>query len=179
MDAGANGLRVEVFDDWWSVGHLLLGGLDVGNWVKLEVQVPDMLDSSKRNVKIYSWDGSVYNILVGGDTEDNNPSPDWYNPVLFMDGSTGQGVYGSGKNPYTIYYKSQRGETANNIYNFGLTPPSTITYSQTYGCLKRVGFAIKMPPWTGSDDLSGRFAINKTKLKIEVDYEKEETSFIA
>jgi hypothetical protein len=35
-----------------------------------------------------------------------------------------------------------------------------------------------MPPWTGSDDLAGKFAINKAKLKIEVYYDKKDTTFI-
>jgi hypothetical protein len=35
-----------------------------------------------------------------------------------------------------------------------------------------------MPPWTGADDTSGKFAINKVRLKIEVYYDDTKTTFI-
>ena len=64
------------------------------------------------------------------------------------------------------------------MVKFTLSTAGDIIYTQTYGCLKRIGFAVKMPPWTGSNDLTGKFAVNKAKLRIEVYYEKEETSYI-
>ncbi|RLI05851.1 hypothetical protein DRO26_01010 [Candidatus Bathyarchaeota archaeon] len=161
--------------------YLDRGGVDVGNWVKCEIQVPDELDnygvthidgySNHGYVRLSSiYQSDTYVVAVWGDNDFGRLD----NRLHFLDGTTDTQCYGPAAADNEGFYPiKQRGETTNATGGYG-----SITYSQAYGCLYRVGFAIKMPPWTGSDDLTGKFAINKTKLKIEIYWEKENTNFI-
>ena len=121
----------------------------------------------------YSWDGSTFQKFADYDAEAWESI--YWDGLYFLDGSNRDNLYVS-SDGYGSWKWGNRGETANRLQ--GAKASSEITYSQTYGCLKRISFGIKMPPWTGSNDLTGKFAVNKAKLKIEVYYEKEETSYI-
>jgi len=66
----------------------------------------------------------------------------------------------------------EKGQTCNKRSN-GRQAPTTITYSSYYGCQKRIGFAIKMPPDDGQD--SSTYGISQCKLKLEVYYEGDLT----
>ncbi|MGP3667597.1 MAG: hypothetical protein ACKD6N_03600 [Candidatus Bathyarchaeota archaeon] len=178
------------------VYYLDRGGFDFGHWTKLEVQTPDNIKKpwyfSQSGGNIYSYVPNVgyksqpqgYGWCShGGNPECWNVPPnddDTNRPSLtFLDGTTVYKAYGTGywNKHFTGWCSGLRGQTANPLaYTSGAA--GQITYSQTYGCMKRIAFAISMPPWTGCDNLTGRFAINKVRLKIETFYEKEETSYI-
>jgi|GEM_PF-2250143 len=171
----------------WNVSgtwYLDRGGVDVGNWVKVEVQVPDSLSlADSPNLVIYMFDPNtssykgafgfnVYTTGWGSKGEWSNESE-----TYLLSGDTFYNIYGWGRY-INAYRQASRGETADQLpYANTGEPPATITYSQTYGCQKRIGFAVKMPPWTGCSDLTSRFAINKLRLKMEIRYAREETSF--
>jgi hypothetical protein len=158
--------------------YLDRGGVDVGNWVKLEIQVPDTLtDTSEWDYKLYAWGGTGYVVNAAGDgfLGVGKGGADFIarSRLYWLDGTTADKVYAGNFDAVEAYPQDERGNTKTGYWGVG-----SITYSQTYGCKHRVGFAVKMPPWTGSNDLTGKFAINKAKLKIEVYYDKEDTTFI-
>jgi hypothetical protein len=137
--------------------------VDVGQWKKIEVYVPDTLDSSVQNIQISSYKPSLGDYdspWVKWDAEDNNPSASW-GSLWLMDGT--EATWG-----YRAYLKGTRGETkATSIRGFS---PS-FTYSSYYGCKYRIGFAIKMPPDDGQD--SSTAGISQVKLKIEIFYDND------
>jgi len=162
--------------------YLDRGGVDVGSWVQFEVQIPDVLTRNGTGTShwnAYLWDGTSYVLMWQWYSPDHRMGLNDSRTVLFLSGDDASAIYGSNWYGANTYIDGERGETKDEWAGFSSgTRPTTITYSKTYGCLKRFGFAVKMPPWTGSDDLSGRFAINKTKLKIEVFWENEKTTMI-
>ena len=139
--------------------------VDVGQWVKVEAYVPDKLAGGNFDSHIYSWSGSAYISNYQWDAENG----EWYsfNETLhFLDGTHLETIYGSENNGCAIFSKGGRGDSKSKIY--GSAPPSPIVYSSYYGCLKRIGFAIKMPPDDGQD--SSTTGISQCKLKLEVYY---------
>jgi hypothetical protein len=155
--------------------YLDRGGVDVGSWVKVEFQVPDSLKPNANSIAVYSWDGSAYNWIFKWNPYGTESEELTSFTVFYLDGSILGEVFPPGQR-IAGYDGGERGETKGGIWD--APNAGDITYSQTYGCKYRVGFAVKMPPWTGSDDLTGKFAINKAKLKIEVYYDKEDTTLI-
>jgi hypothetical protein len=159
--------------------HLDRGGVDVGNWVKLEIQVLDNLNASINNVKLYAWNpptNAYATRFVEANATDIGGGTLAGNYLYFLDGTTQKNITGKTYLGIEVFKQGKRGETK--YVAVGEAIGNNITYTQTYGCKYRVGFRIKMPPWTGSDDLTGKFAINKAKLKIEVYYDKEDTTLI-
>jgi len=175
--------------NFWSAAHspatwyLDRGGVDVGSWAKVEIQIPDYVSTNPDaypTVDIFSWDvnTNIWSKFLFWDGVNTITSD---NRLFFLDGTKQLKIMGSteGWHSYGLrcYWDGFRGETKSKRWSSG-TEALDITYSKTYGCKHRVGFAIKMPPWTGVDDLSGKFAINKAKLKIEVFWEDEKTTMI-
>jgi hypothetical protein len=159
--------------------YLDRGGVDVGNWVKLEVQVPDSLNASINNVKLYAWNpvtNAYATRFVEANATDIGGGTLAGNYLYFLDGTTQTNILSKPYLGIEVFKQGKRGETK--YVAVGEAAGNNITYTQTYGCKYRVGFRIKMPPWTGVDDLTGKFAINKAKLKIEVYYDKEDTTLI-
>jgi hypothetical protein len=161
----------------WYIDRTLI---DVGKWVKVEVFVPDRLNPIViYKISIKFWNGSLWvgNLHVNADI---NPVA-WANEpgAVFLNGMTFEDAYGS---PYygAVFYAdgqgatstlSERGQTKNIMpggYIVDPTAPSTMTFSGYYGCKKRIGFAIKMPPDDGQD--SSTYGISQCKLKLEVYY---------
>jgi len=142
--------------------------VDVGQWTKVEAYVPDDLNDGQRNVRLYAYKPSISDYdstaFIEFDAEDNDPA--YYRRKLsmhFLDGSTMDDVYGSAE--MSMYLKGVRNETESALVGNG----GDITYSSYYGCLKRIGFAIKMPPDDGQD--SATDGISQCKIKLEVFYE--------
>ena len=163
--------------------YLDRGGLDVGNWVKCEIQIPDNLKNGYHFPIAYSWDGSAWKQWI--QTLKNAPNLN-VGELYTLNGENIFDIYGLTTDndcgaAYTLKNKSET-VTLDDVKDtdgvFRVDPDAyPFTYTQTYGCQKRIGFAIKMPPWTGCDDLESLFAINKVKLKIEIYYEKEKTTY--
>jgi len=158
--------------------YLDRGGIDVGSWVYLEMQVPDNLQVNKvfptqGKIQGYSWNGTKW---VGwmslGDIDPNY--------MYLLSGDNFGQIYGApGDQGLARYETVNRGEDAKKLEGWAtVNPISTLTASRTYGCKKRGLVGICMPPWTGVDDLTGKFAINKCKLRIEVFWEDEKTTMV-
>jgi hypothetical protein len=148
------------------------GGVD--NWTKIEIRIPDTLISSDYYIQVYQWnvEANSYSLVCRW-----NDYAQSFGFPYFLDGSLGSDFYGSSliRNSHGDYFQGQKGETKSGWF---VASAGSITYSLSYGCKQRIGYTIKMPPWTGSDDLSGKFAINKAKIKIEIYYDKEKTTYI-
>ncbi|WP_309492323.1 carbohydrate binding domain-containing protein [Candidatus Hecatella orcuttiae] len=159
----------------WAPFYLDRMVLDVGQWVAVEVFVPDTLNTADINVRLYSWDGSGW--VVGPGVEATDLSP-WSAGVdlYFLDGTKASEAYGGNwyNDQFAYYSLGERGQTPGKWSS----PPPDITYSLNYGCLKRLGFAVKMPPSTLARDTSGSQAVNKTQLKLEITYNSEHTTYV-
>jgi len=157
--------------------------LDVGQWVKIETYIPDMLKDNDNNgypavfVKTYdpvSQDWAAPLIWDQNEIWGTGPSnPQCYAPSgYFLDGSRWDEVYGGVRKGGSLYLQGERNETKDTTGYSGYvdTDAGDITYSSYCGCLKRLGFAIKMPPDDGQD--SSAYGISQCKLKLEVYYDK-------
>jgi len=139
--------------------------VDVGQWVRCEVYVPDIL--GKNYIVLWSWDGSIWQPVARRGTETYT-----YGHLLyFLDGTTQEDItgrsYGTGCG-IAFFQPGERGETKNIIHGEDDPNAGNITYSPYYGCKRRLGFAIKMPPDDGQD--SSTAGISQCKLKIEIRY---------
>ncbi|RLJ02965.1 MAG: hypothetical protein DRP11_02125 [Candidatus Aenigmatarchaeota archaeon] len=155
--------------------------VDVGQWVKVEVFVPDQLKvgSSIRSWRVFSWDGSAWTTdgfldVFDAGTQDNL-SNCYSGNLYFLDGTTQYDVTQDYRKGASAFLVGNRGETKSlegSAENMD-SDAGTITYSSYYGCLKRIGFAIKLPPDDGQD--SSTNGISQCKLKLEVYYEGDLT----
>lgn len=150
--------------------------LDVGQWVEVEAYVPDVFATVEGKVGLFAWDGANYNQFAyyggGGGVYRYWIYTTTYSQMLrFLSSHSAYDVFGDTKG-FAGYEEGYRGETKNRTGGDS-DSGSTITYSSYYGCKKRIGFALKMPPDTLSSDLTGNGAINKVKLKLEVYYDQE------
>ena len=155
--------------------------VDVGQWVKIEAYVPDNLKlvNGVGSVFLYSWDqqGSAWlacfaQLYVSAGQFRNYS---YSGSLKFLDGTLqsdiGTFLKPSPNNRFgiAIYDPMLRTETENTGQNDYCDPSAgSFTYSSYYGCLKRIGFAIKMPPDDGQD--SSTTGISQAKLKLEVYY---------
>jgi len=159
--------------------------IDVGQWVKVEVFIPDAGRKNNWNVALYSWDGSNWQLWASHPLIDN-PTGTWYgshtnanlyflNGMRMCDIMLGRDPQSDWESQYgwRTYHSGLRGETKVGFRGAGVGVPLDITYSNYYGCKKRVGFAIKMPPEDFQD--SSTYGISQCKLKIEIYYDKGET----
>jgi len=154
----------------WYIDRTLI---DVGKWVKVECFVPDYIKDILDSVKLYFWNPNTNN-WAGPATfnGEKNTNPSW-NGTYFvvLNGNNFEDFYGggtSGAAAFTFYGKAGRGETISHSWGSSLDPNGAITYSNYYGCKKRIGFAIKMPPDDGQD--SSTYGISQCRLKLEVYY---------
>jgi len=157
--------------------------LQKGRWAYVEVAVPDTLYKNQNwltangNQIDWSywiptiWNGSFYH---GGD----NWSEGTTNAGIvlssgsnkFLDGSIMKDVYGESQSYESILCmcmmsQGLKGETKNRMRN-SIMANQSITYNGVGGCKRRIGFAIKMPPYDGL--ASSTAGINQAKLKLEV-----------
>ncbi|MFQ5712148.1 MAG: hypothetical protein ACE5GD_10290 [Candidatus Geothermarchaeales archaeon] len=157
-------LRIEYGTTPGTLYYLDRTVVDVGQWVKVEVYVPDTLqnDPNFGFCEIYSWTGSAWSKFM--DSRDPNA---WYGSAqeYFLDGTRGDEIWSSWNYHLGIYPQNDRGQTQN--AKGGSSAPA-ITYSSNYGCKKRIGLALKMPPDDGQD--SSTEGISQIKLKIEIYY---------
>jgi len=143
--------------------------LDVGQWAKIEVYVPDVL-SPATSWGVSSWTGTGWAsfLRVKGSGEIHEfMSGDL---LYFLDGTKQSEIFGATNLGIGSYKIGKRYEEKARIAG---DAPSTIIYSSYYGCKKRIGFAIKMPPDDGQD--SATSGISQCKLKMEVYYEGDLT----
>lgn len=143
--------------------------LDVGQWAKFEAMCPDTISGSVSSF-VRSWDVNIndwksQNLFGWREDYIGYGST---NRLCFLDGSYGNEIWG-------YAYKGGRAY-GKDVY--GTVPSATsdhaeaglITYSTEYGSKYRIGFAIKMPPYSDYSD------INKALLKLRIYYESSETS---
>ena len=85
----------------------------------------------------------------------------------FLDGSIMGTIYG-GSNASTFFVHLQHGfkNSVKGRANSTSDANQSITYNGVGGCKRRIGFAIKMPPYDGL--ASSTAGINQAKLKLEV-----------
>ncbi len=145
--------------------------LDVGQWVKVESYVPDELNINVNNVKLSAWTGSAWADFLYGDVIEDQLQRGDPSYLYFLDGTRGDEIYPNGPACMSLYLIGERGQTKNALT--GLS--GSINYSSYYGCLKRIGFAIKMPPDDGQD--SSTSGISQCKLKLEVYYDKVDVDY--
>jgi len=166
---------VEAGESWY-VDRVLV---DAGKWVYVEVFIPDRGKPNAPNVNLYSWDGSSWQNWVSHYLIDN-PTGAWaggyHNSryLVFLNGLRQSEIMTGKTQPDTdeesqrgwaTYLSNLRGQQGGRFRGNG---SATITYSNYYGCKKRVGFGIYMPPDDGQD--SSTYGISQCKLKIEVYY---------
>ncbi|MCD6563108.1 MAG: hypothetical protein J7K23_04215 [Thermoproteales archaeon] len=159
--------------DGWSDGDSIINDwfrVDVGQWVKYEVMVPDSMNI----LELKSWDGSVFKCFFGRNLLDNSwICGAWGSKLYFLDGTTAYDIWGDDSAPWkalAVWNIDEQGETPSlNVGNSGLISP--ITYSSRYGTKYRVGFAVKMPPYSDYTN------INKARLRIRIYYEDEQVTY--
>jgi len=127
-------------------------------WLYLEWMRPD--NSADPEARAYSWDGANYQLFADWTGAGSYTSGNLY----YLDGQTATTKWGLGLG-CRLYQEGDRGAAANPIA--GDAAAGAMTYSSHFGTLKRMGIAIKLKPDTGSEDLSGANASNKTRIKIE------------
>jgi len=154
--------------------------VDVGQWVKVEVYVPDVLKNTSDGVKLYWWNPatSAYDLLPATFNPEKNGDPNWDGACIkVLSGYSFDDMYGTGAGEgearFTFYGKGGRGDAVNHCWANSQDPNGNIVYSNNYGCKKRIGFAIKMPPEDFQD--SSTYGISQCRLKLEVYYDKGET----
>jgi hypothetical protein len=146
--------------------------LDIGQWVKVEVAIPDYLIVSS-NVAFSSWHPSSYDapFLFYPVNGAANASGTNYNMgrLYALTGTSHSTIYG-GKNLTDLYLYGNNGVTKGYLTAMGpdSSLPTTITYVVKGGTKKRVGFILKLPP----SDLqqSSSYGISQCRLKLEVYY---------
>ncbi len=139
---------------------------DVGQWVKVEAYVPDNILNSTSAVNLSSWDGSVYDTPYFSYNPNNGTKSIGTNQRLhYLDGTTGYSIEGGDVDGYDVYNIGNKTQSRNSLYGWA----TAITYSSNYGCQKRIGWALKMPPDDGKD--SSTTGISQVRLKLEVYYD--------
>ncbi|RJX15270.1 hypothetical protein CW703_06930 [Candidatus Bathyarchaeota archaeon] len=160
----------------FSFEFILVNELEEACWIKIEIQIPDNIAYTgvgNPKIYVYSWDGNEWKNFL-----QPHPTTNYFDVnnanLYFLDGSTATELYGSGnygEKGVGCYLPNNRGETVNPV-NESDPKASPLTHSQTYGCQKRWSFTIKIPQHDESNKLKSR-----TKLKIEIYYEKEKTTY--
>jgi hypothetical protein len=150
--------------------------IDVGQWVKIEAFVPDTLREGTADIgrfDLMAWNGSIYQTFMNVRTW----TWCWGAGCVFLDGTTsmadiasvgfGDGCYFGGYCPTGASELPERGDVVASVGG-GDTNAPDITYSSNYGCKKRIGFVIKMPPDDGQD--ASDAGISQLRLKLVVYY---------
>ncbi|HZW58263.1 MAG TPA: hypothetical protein VFF30_18385 [Nitrososphaerales archaeon] len=158
---------------------------DVGMWAQIECMIPDnvLQEGAGTAINVYNWHSGSYtpvmsinvygNIQGGGDSQE-----------YFLDGSGDYNVYGV--YTATMWPPGQIGTTVSPAAVFGYEN-IRLTYTSTYGPNNRLALSFKMSPATSdsvsgnypSDDLSGFQAINKMRIKVQINYTNEDTTYNA
>jgi hypothetical protein len=137
------------------------------DFIKLETCIPNALASAK--YKLYSWNGTSYVLFADAGAATYNSGN-----LYYLDGQTATTKFGSGAG-CRIYDYASTGAVGNPIA--GDVNAGTMTYSNSFGTSKRFGYAIKFPASTGSRAVTGSNAANKVRLKIEIFFDDEYTSY--
>jgi len=149
---------------WW-LDRIVV---DVGQWVRCEVCIPDILGANY--IVLSSWDGSTWQPVARRGKE----AYTYGHLLYFLDGTTQEDItgrsYGTGCG-IAFFQSGQRGETKGIIHGEDDPNAGNITYSSYSGCRQRLGFAIKMPPDDGQD--SSTTGISQCRLKIEIRYDND------
>jgi hypothetical protein len=135
--------------------------VDVGQWAKVEVNVPDTLAASGEKYRAYAWDKGASAYLTAPFLTDTNADN---TQLKFLDQTLQSRILATGKG-ITVYAQGARGS---NQTATGDTAAGSITYSMNFGTTQRIGFAIKLPPEDWQD--SATAGISQCKLKLEVFY---------
>jgi len=158
--------------------------VDVGQWVKTEVHIPDNLalkrGASAKNalIRLWTWDGTQY--LCGTESGPNDPDARY---IQEADGATGYTprllntylfgtCYGSTsryeQRASSITKQGRRRASPGTVWNSGAGASQGLTYSSRPGMLNRWGFSLKMPPDDGQDSSVG--GISQIRFKLEANY---------
>jgi len=146
--------------------------VDVGQWATVEAWVPDSVRVGDAGTCDGPYSCALYNWAWGGWALRSRWSVDatrgWSgcqgSPVFLGDFSE---IYTPDYQGIIAYVWGERGESKSYLWTFG-GPTTPITYSAYYGCKKRIGFAVKMPPDDGQD--SSTTGISQCKIKLEIYY---------
>lgn len=148
--------------------------IDIGQWIKVEVNVPNKLRSVHSSYSypkgyLYTWDISTQSWKKCWEFYCELSSDNFY----LMDGTRLIDIYSSSpsyRRGQVGYLEGMRGETKSNWRADGATDsPKYIKYLSAYGCKQRLGFAVKLPPDDGQ--ASSNYGISQAKLKLEVYYD--------
>lgn len=167
---GRNNIDIDRTGEDVTFETYLLNTIDAAAaWSRFEMFVPDVLASAK--CKVYSWDGAAYHSTPFLNFQTPTYNSDY---LEFLDGVTATTKYGSG-NGAACYDQGALGDTKAVLA--GDSAAGSIVYSMMIGTKYRLGFAVKMPAKTDSDDLTGSNAANKVKIKVEISYSKDKTTY--
>ncbi len=150
--------------------------IDYAQWARLEAQVPDNLTGSTQwKYRVYSYNPAGY--YIGNPIiTDNSITP---GSTYFLDGGTALTYYMLGAVSYSgsCFYPSNIKGNSVNPNDTSSTGSGTLYYSR-YGTKNRVAFAVKMPPYSGTGDLTGAKAIDKLRCKLEIRFLNEEFGWV-
>lgn len=145
--------------------------VDVGQWVKVEAWITDVLRSggTDTSYQIQSWTGAAWETF-GGVYADGQTLHSLNNARMhFLDGTTQDEILPTYvRDGLAVYAKNEKEEVESPLGGYD-PDAGDITYSPYYGCLKRIGFAVKMPPDDGQD--ASDAGISQCLCKLEVYYD--------
>jgi hypothetical protein len=159
----------------WYIDRMVL---QKGRWAFVEVAVPDTLYQYQNyltrdvtQLDLLEWVISTYNGVYGTANNFGTTGSSCFNSRwnYTLDGSIFKTMYGESQdwisaNCATFFIGGQKGETKTRKSTYMAN--QSITYNGVGGCKRRIGFAIKMPPYDGT--ASPTTGINQVKLKLEV-----------
>jgi len=183
-------------EDTWFLDR---GGVTPGSWKDFEVMTPSMIKHGvqtasasyrfeKPYVDAYSWNGSSWIQCVtapGGVDCLHFHEGNFY----FLDGSKITDITGDAWDKAKgsrVFYEGLRGTIQVDTWH-SASPEQEMTYTTKVGPSMRWGFRLKMPPATMQasgkqvfplNDLTGMFAINKTRLRLRIYYDLEDTKYV-
>lgn len=146
---------------------------DYAKWIRVEARVPDALAYGSEGqpeswaASIYYWDvnsSSYQPCLRWNPYQSGSDSWRWMAQWKFLDGTSISAVNPSSWQSYVEGFTTGlRGQSG-----LGVWGNTSINYTNRYGCMRRIGFAFKMPPEDYLDSATG--GVSQLKLKLEVKY---------
>ena len=158
--------------------------VDFGNWIHLEMMIPDNVSQNQTpaSVQVSSWDGSIYDVVAEEGAQGDGATIS-ETGAHTLDGSN-FGMFYPSTESCGIFVPGQF-STAQELAS-GNDPVSSILYTSSFGAANRFVFSVKMPPATSdsvsgnypSDDVSGNQGINKMRMKVQIYYSNEDTTYM-
>nr|MDG6924132.1 hypothetical protein [Nitrososphaerota archaeon] len=159
---------------------------DIGDWVNLEMMIPDNVSQSiipsENAIQVASWNGSSYSIYEYSDALGGSGANNVYN-LFGLDGIAFGNIYSGQNNGICVPNTINQTSMINTHVSSG---NGNVQLQPIWGTNTRFVIQLKMPPATSdsntgsypSDDIAGFQAINKARLRLIVNVSNENTTYI-